>query len=58
MSMKVWAKTYGVLAVSTWGGVTLILGQLHETLLACTTDSARVAAALLHSEGSEKDGRH
>lgn len=52
------AKTYGVLAVSIRCGVALILSQLHETLLACTTNSSRIAAALLHGERSEHNGWH
>jgi len=45
-----------ILAVPTGSIPTLVTGQLHETLLAITTDGGRIAATLLESDRSQKDG--
>lgn len=50
-------ETDRVSAVSSGRTATFVLGDLHQALLATTTDSVSVARALLHGEGSEQDGR-
>jgi len=46
-----------ILAVSTGCVATFVLGQLHETLFAITTDGVGIAGTLLESDGSQEDGR-
>ena len=43
-------KTHNVLAVAIGGIVTLVWGNLHETLLASTTDGVGVAGTFLHRD--------
>ena len=43
-------KTHNVFAVAIRGTVTLVWGNLHETLLASTTDGVGVAGTFLHRE--------
>lgn len=49
--------TYRVFAVSSWGALAFLAGDLHQALLTGTTDSVGVAGALLHRERCEEDGR-
>ena len=49
--------THDILAVPTRSVTTLVDSQLHETLFAITTDGGRIAATLLESDRSQKDGR-
>lgn len=46
-----------VLAVASWGTSTFVLCDLHESLLATTTDSCRVARTLLQGDRSQEYGR-
>jgi hypothetical protein len=46
-------KTHNVLAVAVRGTVTLFWGNLHETLLAGTTDGVGVAGTFLHRKRCE-----
>jgi len=46
-----------ILAVPTRSVTTLVASQLHETLFAITTHGGGIAAALLESDRSQKDGR-
>jgi hypothetical protein len=48
-------KQYRFLAVPAWSASTLVRRQLHEALLACATNGAGVARALLHRNASKKD---
>ena len=50
--------TYELLAGGWAPSLTLILRDLHNTLLTAATDSLRVAATLLHGEGGEQNGRN
>jgi len=43
-------KTHNVLAVTIRGTVTLFWGNLHETLLAGTTDDVGIAGTFLHRD--------
>jgi hypothetical protein len=50
--------TYGFPAVATWGATTLLLSDLHQSLLATSTDSVRAARRLLHGKRSQDNGRN
>ena len=43
-------RTYNVFAVAFGGTVTLVRGNLHETLLASTTNGVGVTGTLLHRD--------
>lgn len=50
--------THDILAVVIRSVTTFIWSQLHETLFAIGTDSARVATAFLESDRGQEDGRN
>lgn len=49
--------THRLSAVTARSAATLLLGDLHETLLATSTDSVGIAGGLLHSDRGNDDWR-
>lgn len=55
--MREFRRTHGIAAVSSRCATTFIFGDLHETLLASTSDGVGIAGAFLHGERSQHDCR-
>jgi len=49
---------FGIPAVSTWSSATLVLGNLHETLLSASANSGWVTRTLLQGKSGDQDVRN